>query len=65
MLFISNRDERKRLNRVDNLSSNFIKDVMIKDLESGKHDKIITRFPQSQMDIYISVMLNPLSLILD
>lgn len=45
MLFISNRDERKRLNRVDNLSSNFIKDVMIKDLESGKHDKIITRFP--------------------
>ena len=30
---------------MDNLSSNFIKDVMIKDLESGKHDKIITRFP--------------------
>jgi glutaminyl-tRNA synthetase len=36
---------RERLNRVDNLGSNFIKDVMIKDLESGKHDKIITRFP--------------------
>ncbi|MDR7077105.1 glutaminyl-tRNA synthetase [Neobacillus niacini] len=30
---------------MDNLGSNFIKDVMIKDLESGKHDKIITRFP--------------------
>ncbi|WP_396954190.1 glutamine--tRNA ligase/YqeY domain fusion protein [Neobacillus niacini] len=36
---------KERLNRVDNLGSNFIKDVMIKDLESGKHDKIITRFP--------------------
>ena len=36
---------KERLNRVDNLGSNFIKDVMIKDLEAGKHDKIITRFP--------------------
>lgn len=26
-------------------SSNFIKTIMIEDLESGKHDKIITRFP--------------------
>jgi glutaminyl-tRNA synthetase len=30
---------------VDNNTSNFIKDIMIKDLESGKHQKIITRFP--------------------
>src|SRR3954451_14946679 len=36
---------KERLNRVDNLSSNFIKDIMIKDLESGKHNKIVTRFP--------------------
>jgi glutaminyl-tRNA synthetase len=36
---------KERLNRVDNLGSNFIKDVMIKDLETGKQDKIITRFP--------------------
>ncbi len=26
-------------------NSNFIKDIMIKDLESGKHNKIVTRFP--------------------
>lgn len=30
---------------MDNHTSNFIKDIMIKDLESGKHNKIITRFP--------------------
>ncbi len=32
---------------VDNnqTSSNFIRNIVIKDLESGKHDKIITRFP--------------------
>lgn len=30
---------------MDNQTSNFIKDIMIKDLESGKHDKIVTRFP--------------------
>jgi glutaminyl-tRNA synthetase len=30
---------------VDNHNSNFIKDIMIKDLESGKHNKIVTRFP--------------------
>jgi glutaminyl-tRNA synthetase len=30
---------------VDNHNSNFIKDIMIKDLESGKHSKIVTRFP--------------------
>jgi glutaminyl-tRNA synthetase len=30
---------------VENHTSNFIKDIMIKDLESGKHNKIITRFP--------------------
>ncbi|WP_026564476.1 glutamine--tRNA ligase/YqeY domain fusion protein [Bacillus sp. UNC41MFS5] len=30
---------------MDNNTSNFIKDFMIKDLESGKHHKIITRFP--------------------
>jgi glutaminyl-tRNA synthetase len=30
---------------VDNHTSNFIKDIMIKDLESGKHSKIVTRFP--------------------
>jgi glutaminyl-tRNA synthetase len=30
---------------VDNNTSNFIKDIIIKDLESGKHQKIITRFP--------------------
>jgi glutaminyl-tRNA synthetase len=30
---------------VDNHTSNFIKDIMIKDLESGKHNKIVTRFP--------------------
>ncbi|RSK26192.1 glutamine--tRNA ligase/YqeY domain fusion protein [Bacillus sp. HMF5848] len=26
-------------------NSNFIKDIMIKDLQSGKHEKIVTRFP--------------------
>ncbi|WP_223589626.1 glutamine--tRNA ligase/YqeY domain fusion protein [Neobacillus bataviensis] len=30
---------------MDNQTSNFIKDIMIKDLESGKHNKIVTRFP--------------------
>lgn len=30
---------------MDNQTSNFIKDIMIKDLESGKRDKIVTRFP--------------------
>ncbi|WP_066069496.1 glutamine--tRNA ligase/YqeY domain fusion protein [Neobacillus soli] len=30
---------------MDNHTSNFIKDIMIKDLESGHHSKIITRFP--------------------
>ncbi|MFJ5716161.1 glutamine--tRNA ligase/YqeY domain fusion protein [Neobacillus sp. NPDC093127] len=30
---------------MDNQTSNFIKDIMIKDLESGKHQKIVTRFP--------------------
>ncbi|MEH6904423.1 glutamine--tRNA ligase/YqeY domain fusion protein [Neobacillus drentensis] len=30
---------------MDNHNSNFIKDIMIKDLESGKHSKIVTRFP--------------------
>lgn len=30
---------------MDNNNSNFIKDIMIKDLESGKRDKIVTRFP--------------------
>ncbi|MDP4083366.1 MAG: glutamine--tRNA ligase/YqeY domain fusion protein [Bacillota bacterium] len=28
-----------------NNTSNFIKDIIIKDLETGKHDKVITRFP--------------------
>jgi glutaminyl-tRNA synthetase len=30
---------------VENHTSNFIKDIMIKDLESGKHKTIVTRFP--------------------
>jgi glutaminyl-tRNA synthetase len=30
---------------VENQTSNFIKEIMIKDLESGKHQKIVTRFP--------------------
>lgn len=30
---------------MENQTSNFIKDTMIKDLESGKHQKIVTRFP--------------------
>ncbi|MCL6571495.1 MAG: glutamine--tRNA ligase/YqeY domain fusion protein [Bacillus sp. (in: Bacteria)] len=30
---------------MDNHTSNFIKDIMIKDLESGKHEGIVTRFP--------------------
>jgi glutaminyl-tRNA synthetase len=30
---------------VENHTSNFIKEIMIKDLESGKHNKIVTRFP--------------------
>ncbi|QIZ06784.1 glutamine--tRNA ligase/YqeY domain fusion protein [Priestia megaterium] len=30
---------------MENHTSNFIKDIMIKDLESGKHNKIVTRFP--------------------
>ncbi|GHI00240.1 glutamine--tRNA ligase/YqeY domain fusion protein [Neobacillus kokaensis] len=30
---------------MDNQNSNFIKDIMIKDLESGKHETIMTRFP--------------------
>ena len=27
-------------------SSNFIKNIVINDLETGKHDSIITRFPK-------------------
>jgi glutaminyl-tRNA synthetase len=30
---------------VDHYTSNFIKDIMIKDLETGKRDKVVTRFP--------------------
>jgi glutaminyl-tRNA synthetase len=30
---------------VDHNTSNFIKDIMIKDLETGKRDKVVTRFP--------------------
>ncbi|MEH7417852.1 glutamine--tRNA ligase/YqeY domain fusion protein [Neobacillus drentensis] len=30
---------------MENHTSNFIKDIMIKDLESGRHQKIVTRFP--------------------
>ncbi|WP_251554200.1 glutamine--tRNA ligase/YqeY domain fusion protein [Neobacillus muris] len=30
---------------MDNQTSNFIKEIMIKDLESGKHKTIVTRFP--------------------
>jgi glutaminyl-tRNA synthetase len=30
---------------VDNNTSNFIKDIMIQDLETGKRSKIVTRFP--------------------
>lgn len=30
---------------MENQTSNFIKDIMIKDLESGKHDTVVTRFP--------------------
>jgi glutaminyl-tRNA synthetase len=30
---------------MDNHTSNFIKDIMVKDLESGKHEGIVTRFP--------------------
>lgn len=30
---------------MENNTSNFIKDIIIKDLESGKHKKVITRFP--------------------
>lgn len=30
---------------VGNISSNFIKRIVVDDLQSGKHDKIITRFP--------------------
>lgn len=37
-------------------SSNFIKNIVINDLETGKHDSIITRFPPDQMVTYISDM---------
>jgi glutaminyl-tRNA synthetase len=30
---------------VDHNTSNFIKDIIIKDLETGKRDKVVTRFP--------------------
>lgn len=30
---------------MDNQTSNFIKDIMVKDLETGKHKSIMTRFP--------------------
>jgi len=33
------------LKKVDNNTSNFIKDIMIQDLETGKRSKIVTRFP--------------------
>jgi glutaminyl-tRNA synthetase len=33
------------LKKVDNNTSNFIKDIMIQDLESGKRKSIVTRFP--------------------
>nr|WP_278187263.1 MULTISPECIES: glutamine--tRNA ligase/YqeY domain fusion protein [Bacillaceae] len=33
------------MKRVENQTGNFIKDIMIKDLESGKHREIVTRFP--------------------
>lgn len=35
----------KEVENMDNQTSNFIKDIMIKDLETGKRDKIVTRFP--------------------
>ena len=35
------------------IQSNFIRNIVINDLETGKHNKIITRFPPNQMGIYI------------
>ena len=29
----------------ENMSSNFIRNIIIEDLENKKHDEIITRFP--------------------
>ena len=37
----------------ENNRTNFIKNIIKDDLASGKHDSIITRFHQSQTDIYI------------
>ena len=32
-------------------SSNFIKNIVINDLETGKHDSIITRFPPERKNL--------------
>jgi 2-keto-3-deoxy-L-rhamnonate aldolase RhmA len=38
--------------------TNFIRNIIDRDLESGKHPGIVTRFPRNQMDTYTSVMPN-------
>ena len=48
----------KEVEKVDNHTSNFIKNIMIEDLETGKHDKSSLVFRQSQTVIYILDMQN-------
>lgn len=39
------RDKRKRLKNVEHNPANFIRNIVIDDLNTGKRDKVITRFP--------------------
>jgi glutaminyl-tRNA synthetase len=41
----SYRDKRKRLNNVEHNPANFIRNIVIDDLNTGKRDKVVTRFP--------------------
>ena len=48
----------KGLSVTEKEHKNFIENIIAQDLESGKHQEIVTRFHPSQMVIFILVTVN-------